>query len=327
MHIIHQKIGIPKVSQAPAADQNETRFTISPLPRGFGVTLGNSMRRVMLSSIPGARVTGVKVKGATHEYATLTGVKDSVLDMMLNLKGLVVEKATPGIEWLSLSRNKAGEVTAKDIKCPSGVKVLNPELYVTEIDKDGVKLDIEIRVEKSVGYLSLDELKKKEDDVNVLLVDANFSPVSNVQYEVTNVRVGDMTDLDSLVMTVKTNGSIEPRAALQFAGDMLKSYFGFFNEESVQVEGEFISDIKTLLEQEKREAKQELEKEAYTPIEIMGLSPRTLNALVNGQILSIEQLTKCTEAKLSSIKGFGKKAMNEVRASLGERGLKLLGDD
>ncbi len=326
MHIIHQKIGIPKVSEAKVTE-NETRFTIAPLPRGFGVTLGNSMRRVMLSSIPGARVTGVKIKGATHEYATIVGVKDSVLDMMLNLKGLVVEKATPGIEWLTLSRNKAGTVTAKDVKCPSGVKVLNPELYVTEIDKDGVKLDIEIRVEKSVGYLSLDELKKKEDDVNVLLVDANFSPVLNVQFEVSNVRVGDMTDLDNLSMTVKTNGSIEPRAALQFAGDMLKSYFGFFNEKSVQVEGAFISDIKTLLEREKQEAKQELEKEAYTPIEIMGLSPRTLNALVNGQILSIEQLTKCTEAKLSSIKGFGKKAMNEVRASLAERGLKLLGDD
>lgn len=326
MHIIHQKIGIPKVSESKVAEY-ETRFTIAPLPRGFGVTLGNSMRRVMLSSIPGARVTGLKVKGASHEYATLVGVKDSVLDIMLNLKGLVVEKATPGIEWLTLSRNKAGTVTAKDIKCPSGVKVLNPELYVSEIDKDGVKLDVEIRVEKSVGYLSLDELKKKEDDVNVLLVDANFSPVSNVQFEVSNVRVGDMTDLDSLSLTVKTNGSIEPRSALQFAGDMLKSYFGFFNEKSVQVEGEFISDIKALLEQEKREAKQELEKEAYTPIEIMGLSPRTLNALVNGQILSIEQLTKCTEAKLSSIKGFGKKAMNEVRASLAERGLKLLGDD
>lgn len=326
MHIIHQKIGIPKVSEALVAE-NETRFTIAPLPRGFGVTLGNSMRRVMLSSIPGARVTGIKVKGAAHEYATIVGIKDSVLDIMLNLKSLVVEKATPGIEWLSLSRNKAGTVTAKDIKAPSGVKVLNPDLYITEIDKDGIKLDIEIRVEKSVGYLSLEELKKKEDDVNVLLIDANFSPVLNVQYEISNVRVGDMTDLDSLSLIVKTNGSIEPRSALQFAGDMLKSYFGFFNEKSVQVEGEFISDIKTLLEREKQEAKQELEKEAYTPIEIMGLSPRTLNALVNGQILSIEQLTKCTEAKLSSIKGFGKKAMNEVRASLAERGAKLLGDD
>ena len=326
MHIIHQKIGIPKVTEHKVSE-NETRFEIAPLPRGFGVTLGNSMRRVMLSSIPGARVTGLRFKGVTHEYATIVGVKDSVLDMILNLKGLVVEKATPGAEWLTLSRNKAGEVTAKEIKCPSGVKVLNQDLHITEIDKDGVKLDLEIRVEKSVGYLSIDELKKRDEGTDVLLVDANFSPVDNVQFEVSNVRVGDMTDLDSLALTVRTNGSIAPKAALQFAGDMLKSYFGFFNENSVMVEGEFISDIKTLLEKEKQEAKQELEKEAYTPIEIMGLSPRTLNALVNGQILSIEQLTKCTEAKLSSIKGFGKKAMDEVRAALAERGLKLLGDD
>ena len=160
-----------------------------------------------------------------------------------------------------------------------------------------------------------------------MVIDANFSPVINVQYEVVDSRFGEITNLDALELIIKTSGTISPQEALKFSADMLKSYFGLFNEEGLQVEGEFIGDIKALLEKEKAEIKTELEKETYTPIEIMGLSPRTLNALVNGSILSIEQLTKCTEAKLSSIRGFGKKAMVEVKDALRERGLKLLGDD
>lgn len=184
-----------------------------------------------------------------------------------------------------------------------------------------------IRVEKNVGYVSIEELKKREEDVEVLVLDANFSPVQNVKYEVKTARYGELTSLDSLEMTVRTNGVMSPSDVMKFSSQMLESYFSLFNEEKLQVGGEFISDIREVIEREKQEVKADLEKETYTPIEIMGLSPRTLNALVNGDILSIEQLTKCTEAKLSSIKGFGKKAMTEVRDALKGRGLKLLGDD
>ncbi|EKE27217.1 MAG: DNA-directed RNA polymerase subunit alpha [uncultured bacterium (gcode 4)] len=326
MHIIHNIIGVPKITKEQKSE-NEAIFNISPLPSGYGVTLWNSLRRIMLSSIPGAKVTGIKVKGVTHEYSTIPGVKDSVLDIMLNLKGLVVEKLDSWIEWVTLKKNKAGVVTAGDIKFPSSIKLLSPEMYITEIDKDGLELEIQIRIEKWAGYMSIEELKKREDDVNVLILDANFSPVVNVQYEILPYRVGDITNLDELELRVKTNGVMSPQDVLRFSSNMLKSYFELFNEEGLQIEGEFIGDIKTLIEKEKAEIKTELEKETYTPIEIMGLSPRTLNALVNGDILSIEQLTKCTEAKLSSIKGFGKKAMTEVRDALKERGLKLLGDD
>lgn len=326
MHIIHNTIGVPKILQESLVD-NVSRFTVQPLPSGFGVTLGNSLRRVMLSSIPGCRVTGVKIKGVSHEYATIPGIKDSVLDMILNLKGLIVSMNSGELEWIHLTKNKAGVVSAKDIKASSTVTIHNPDLYITEIDRDGFELDMSIRIEKSVGYISTDDLKEREDDVNILLIDANFSPVVSVKYEVKNQRVAEMTNLDSLEITVETNGVMTPENVLRFAGDMLSSYFSIFNEEGLQVEGSFIGNIKEILEKEKQEIKSELEKETYTPIEIIGLSPRTLNALVNGDILSIEQLTKCTEAKLSSIKGFGKKAMNEVRDALRERGLKLLGDD
>ncbi len=262
----------------------------------------------------------------THEYATLPGVHDSILDILLNLKGLVIEKSDSGIEWLTLSKKKGGLVTAADIKVPGGVTIHNLDMYITSLD-DGFDFTAQIRIEKNVGYVSIEELTKREDDTGVLLLDANFSPVQNVRYNVENTRYGEITNLDSLEMTIKTNGVMSPSDIVRFSGKMLESYFALFNEEALQVGGEFIADIRQVIEREKQEVKADLEKETYTPIEIMGLSPRTLNALVNGDILSIEQLTKCTEAKLSSIKGFGKKAMTEVRDALKSRGFKLLGDD
>ncbi len=326
MHIIHNVIWVPKITQNDQ-ENNTSFFTVSPLPRWYGVTLWNSLRRVLLSTIPGTKVTGIKVKWVSHEYSSVPWVKDSVVGMILNFKKLVISKNDTWIEWLKLSKDKAWVVTAADIKCPAWVEILNKDLYITEIDKDGLELDIDIRVEKRVGYLSIEELKEVEEDVDVLLVDANFSPVLNVKYEVKTTRIWEVNNLDCLEMSISTNGVITPVDAIKFSGDMLASYFSLFNEESLQVEWNFIADVKDLVTREKEEVKEELEKETYTPIEIMWLSPRTLNALINGNILSIEQLTKCTETKLSSIKWFGKKAMTEIRSSLNERGLKLLWDD
>ena len=300
MHILHNTIGVPKIRRE-IISATEELFIIEPLPSGYGVTLGNSLRRVMLSSIPGARVTGIKIAGVSHEYTTLPGVRESILDMMLNIKSLVVKKETTDIEWLSITKKKGGVVTGADVKCPSGVEIMNPDCYITTVDA-GFDFSLQVRVEKNVGYVSIDELKKREDDVEVLVLDANFSPVQNVKYEIKNTRYGEITSLDSLEMTVKTNGVMSPSDVVKFSTKMLESYFSLFNEERLQVGGEFISDIREVIEREKQEVKADLEKETYTPIEIMGLSPRTLNALVNGDILSIEQLTKCTEAKLSSIK-------------------------
>ena len=326
MHIIHNQIWVPKISQKNL-DGNVSLFKISPLPRGYGVTLGNSLRRVLLSSIPWTKVTWIKVRWVTHEYSNLPGIKDSVIDIMLNLKWLVIDKKEEGIEWLKLGKSKAGIVTAWDVNAPAGVEILNKDLYVTEIDKDWLELDIEIRIEKNVWYKSIEELKEIEDDTNVLLIDANFSPVLNVKYNIEQTREWDVINLESLDIEITTNGAISPVEVLKFSWNMLTSYFGLFNEEGLQVEWSFISDVRDLLNKEKEEIKEELEKETYTPIEIMGLSPRTLNALINWNILSIEQLTKCTETKLSSIKWFWKKAMTEIRDALSEKGEKLLWDD
>ena len=326
MHIVHNIIWIPKIAEKKIED-NISKFEIWPLPRGYGITLWNSMRRVLLSSLPWTKITGIKVKWVSHEYSTLPWIKDGIVDVMLNLKELIIEKNDTWIEWLKLNKNKAGVVTAADIQTPAGVKILNKDMYITEIDKDWLELDIEIRIERNVGYLSIEELREKEDDVNVLLIDANFSPITNVKYSVESTRIEDITNLENLEIEVSTSWIISPADAIKFSGEMLTSYFGIFNEEGLQVDGNFISDVKDLLNKEKEEVKEELEKETYTPIEIMGLSPRTLNALINWDILSIEALVKCTETKLTSIKGFWKKAMTEIRESLAERGYKLLWDD
>lgn len=326
MHIIHNTIGVPKIVQKDL-DDGVSAFTVGPLPKWYWVTLGNSLRRILLSSIPWTRITGIKVKWVSHEYSTIPWIKDSMVDIMLNLKWLVLMKSDIWIEWLKLHKNKAWVVSAADIQEAGWVQILNKDLYITEIDKDGLELDIDIRVEKWVWYLTQEELQVKEEDVEVLLMDASFSPVLNVKYDIQKARFWDMTNLDSLELVITTDGSITPVNALKFSGDMLTSYFSIFNEESMQVEWQFISNLKDLLSKEKEEVAVELQKETYTPIEIMWLSPRTLNALINWDILSIEKLTKCTETKLSSIKWFGKKAMTEIKNSLAERWMKLLGDD
>lgn len=326
MHIIHNTIGVPKIIQRDLED-NVSTFAVWPLPKWYWVTIWNSLRRILLSSIPGTRITGIKVKWVSHEYSTLPWVKDSIIDIMLNLKWLVLLKKDIWVEWIKLNKNKAWVVTAQDIATVAWIEILNKDLYITEIDQDGLGLDIEIRVEKWVWYLATEELQEKEEDVEVLLMDTSFSPVLNVKYNIEKARFWDMINLDSLEITITTDWSISPADALKFSWDMLTSYFSLFNEEEMQVEGQFISNVKELLSKEKEEVKEELDRETYTPIEIMWLSPRTLNALINWDILSIEKLSKCTEAKLSSIKGFGKKAMSEIKAALAERDLKLLWDD
>ncbi|MBU1018345.1 MAG: DNA-directed RNA polymerase subunit alpha [Patescibacteria group bacterium] len=325
MHIIQEEIGLPKIT-VEHKDDHYAIVTISPLPSGYGMTLGNALRRVMLSSLPGAAVSGIKIKGVSHEYTTIKGVKESVLDIILNLKQLNVQKETTEISILTLSANAAGEVTAKSIKAPGDVKVLNKELYITTIEK-GTKLDIEIFVEKGVGYKPATLEKKDGQDAEMIEVDAVFGPVKKIKYDVEATRVGKMTNLDKLVMEIETNGSLEPEDAVKFAANVLTSYFEIFDKADVPVEAEFMSDFEKIAQKTAEEDSLKPSQEMYTPIEILGLSPRTLNSLINGGIGSIEQLTKCTESKLNNLRGFGKKALTEVSDALKTRDLALSGEE
>lgn len=321
MHQIQEEIGIPKIKTETISELHKI-FTMSPLPTGYGVTLGNALRRVLLSSLPGACVTGVKIEGCSHEYTTVKGVKESVLDITLNLKLLDIKKTTKEPSKITLDVNKTGEIHAKDIKCPSDVEILNPDLYICTVEK-GSGLKMEMIIEKGVGYVTTASREKDQTDPNIILVDAFFSPIKKVRYDVEATRVGQNTNLDKLTLEILTNGTITPEDALKFASNVLKSYFGLFNAEEVMVEKDYMSDLKTIIEKEKEQQANKPAQESYTPIEILGFSPRTLNALINGGIGSIEQLSKCTESKLANLRGFGKKALNEVKAALEKKGLTL----
>lgn len=324
MHQIQEDIGIPKIKTDVIKD-NHVIFVVGPLPTGYGVTLGNALRRVLLSSLPGACVTAVKIDRISHEYSAIKGVKESVLDITLNLKLLHINKTNKKLSTITLDTSKKGEIYAKDITCPSEVEILNPDLYICTIEK-GTKLKMEMRVEKGVGYVPANIRQKEETDPNVILIDALYSPIKKVRFDVENTRVGQMTNLDKLTMEIETNGAISAEDALKFASNVLQSYFNLFNAENIMIEEGYMSDIKSILEKEKEEESKKPAQESYTPIEILGFSPRTLNALINGGIGSIEQLSKCTESKLSNLRGFGKKALNEVKAALDKKSLKLSED-
>jgi DNA-directed RNA polymerase subunit alpha len=321
MHLIQEEIGIPKIKTDSLSD-NHVIFTIEPLPTGYGVTLGNALRRVLLSSLPGACITGVKMNGVSHQYTTVKGVKESVLDINLNLKMLDIKKETKDTSTITLETSKGGKITGKDIKCPSEVEILNPSQYIATLEK-GTTLKMEMRVEKGVGYVPATIRQAYEKDPEIILVDALYTPVKKVRYDVEDTRVGQMTNLDKLTLEIETNGSITPEDAMKFSSNLLNSYFNIFNSENMVVEEEYMSDIKSILEKEKEEEANKPVQESYTPIEILGFSPRTLNALINGGIGSIEQLSKCTESKLTNLRGFGKKALTEVKNALEKKGLTL----
>jgi len=321
MHQIQEEIGIPKM-KTEVIGTNHAIFILSPLPTGYGVTLGNALRRVLLSSLPGSCITGIKIDGISHEYSTISGVKESILDITLNLKLLNIKKDTAEMSIITLETSKSGEIFAKDIKCPSDVEILNPNQLICTLEK-GTKLKIEMRVEKGVGYIPATAKQKDEKDTQVVLMDAIYTPVKKVRYDVEATRVSQMTNLDKLTLELETNGAISPEDAIKFSSNVLQSYFNLFNTENIMVENDYMSDIKSILEKEKEQEASKPAQESYTPIEILGFSPRTLNALINGGIGSIEQLSKCTESKLSNLRGFGKKALTEVRNALEKKGFSL----
>ena len=330
MHIIQEEIGLPLFSSAQGGtggDDSHAVFTFGPLPPGFGMTLGNALRRVLLSSLPGAAVTSVRIKGVQHEYSTIKGVRESVVDISLNLKQLRLRKFSKDPEVITLKAKGPKTVTAADLTVSSDVEVLDPDFEILTLEKGG-EIDMEITVEKGVGYVPAADRNKKNNEPGLIHIDAIFSPVEKVKFEVEAARVGQRTDLEKLHVNVATNGSLTAEEALQFAAQLLKSYFEYFSSTEKVVEGDFIADCSRAGAQVAATGDDDAApvKESYTPIEILNFSPRTLNALINAGVGSIEQLTKCTEPALSNFRGFGAKALDEVKDTLAERGLALAED-
>lgn len=323
MHIIQEEIGLPKVVHVPVkkGDTTTAVFTVGPLPPGFGVTLGNALRRVLLSSLPGTAISSIRVSGANHEYTTLKGVRESVMDIALNLKQVRLRKHHKDAEVVTLDVKGPKTVTAGDIKVSSDIEVLNPDLPIFHVEKGG-SVKMELTVEKGVGFQPASERNKARAEPSLVHIDTIFSPVLRVKFDVESARVGQRTNLEKLQMEVQTNGSLSADEAVRFASQILQEYFKFFALDEETVEKEFMADFSRVSEAAP-EAEKQASKESYTPIEILNLSPRTLNSLINAGVGSIEQLVKCTPATLSNFRGFGSKALDEVKQTLATRGLTL----
>lgn len=299
--------------------KNSASFVIEPLHNGYGMTLGNSLRRVLLSSISGAAVTAFKVEGATHEFTDIPGVKEDIVDIMMNLKNVRFRVYGTDPQNLRIIKSGKGVVTAKDIQTNADVEIVNPDQVIATIDEAKAKLVIDLVVEVGRGYRTIEEgAQKKPSDM--VAIDAIFSPVLRVRYKVENTRVGQATDLDKLLITVDTDGSITPQDAFEEAAAVL------VNQYTALAGKTRIASIESPSDHQLSSSDSEFSGEMIgdepnalsTSIEDLNLSARTTNALINNDIHTIRDLFALNDAELRDLKGFGSKALDEVKEKLAE---------
>ena len=302
----------PTLSEEVLSD-SRSRFIIEPLEPGFGYTLGNSLRRTLLSSIPGASVTSIRIEGALHEFQTLEGVKEDVTDIILNMKGLVVSSDNDEPVVMYLRKQGPGAVTAADIAPPAGVEVHNPQLHIATLNGKG-KLEIEFTVERGRGYVSSVQNKGIDDEIGRIPVDSIYSPVLKVTYKVEATRVEQRTDFDRLVVDVETKSSMRPADAVASAGKTLVELFGLARELNLDAEGVDIGPSP----QDAVFAEQ-----LTMPVEELNLSVRSYNCLKRQGVNTIGQLNDCSENDLLNIRNFGAKSIEEVKDKLQQMGLGL----
>jgi len=301
----------PQIEESPVSE-TRSRFIVEPLEPGFGYTLGNTLRRTLLSRIPGAAITTVRIEGVQHEFSTVEGVVEDVVDLLLNLKQVVLRIDAPEAQQtLYLSAKGKGEVTAATIKCPAGVEVVNGDLHLATLSASG-RLEIEMTAERGVGYRSA-ERNSRADAIGIIPIDSIFSPVRRVAYTVESTQVGIMTNFDRLVLDVQTNGAVTPREAVSSAGKTLGELIGLFAGV-----GEGIGlELGDVIAAETSSPDLEL------PIEALDLSERPRNCLRRAQIQTVGELVTRTEEDLLNITNFGQKSLEEVVAKLDELGLSL----
>lgn len=294
------------------------KFVIEPLERGFGTTLGNALRRVMLSSLPGSAVSTVKIEGALHEFQKLDGIVEDVTEVVLNLKSLVVKNYSDEDQTLYLRSDKEGVVKAKDIEKNSEVEIINPELVIATISKGG-SLDMTITVSNGRGYVDAKENGKKyKSEIGVIPVDSLYSPIERVSYEVESARVGQSENYDKLVLNVWTNGSMSPEESIALASRILIEHF------EVLTKLNEISDMTGLLVDKESDP---IAKTLETPVEELDLSVRAYNCLKRAGLHTLQDLTNMTENEMIKIRNLGKKSLKEVMDKIKEMGLKFREED
>ncbi len=297
---------------AEVKDQSETAatFVIKPIEPGYGNTLGNSLRRVLLSSIRGAAIVAFKIEGVNHEFTTVSGVKEDVVDIMLNLKNVRFKAHTDQPVELRLEKTGAGVVTAADIAASADVEVVNPDQIIATIDDAKAKLAVDLVVESGHGYRTIEQSSEDRLHSDMIALDAVFSPVLRVRYKVDNTRVGQNSNLDRLDLTVETDGSISPRDAFEEAAAILVNQYA-------ALAGSTTIESAPALGKDTEDDSDELQ----VRIEDLGLTARTTNALVNNDINTVHDLVNLTEQDLRELKGFGSKALDEVKDKIAELNL------
>jgi len=297
----------PALANIEEYSANSATFNIEPLHAGYGNTLGNSLRRVLLSSIEGAAIVAFRIEGASHEFTTVEGVKEDVVDIMLNIKNVRLKSFSDKPVELRLEKKGAGPVTAGDIKTTADIEVINPDQVICNIDDPKKSVLIDLVVETGRGYQTIESSSAKRLHSDMIAIDAIYSPVLRVRYKVDNTRVGQETNLDKLSLSVETDGSISPREAFEEAAAILVNQY-------TALAGSTIIDSAPALGQEKDGDSNELN----TPIEELNLTARTANALINNEIRTVHDLVTLSEQDLRELKGFGSKALDEVKDKLAE---------
>lgn len=296
------------------------RFIVEPLDRGFGITLGNCMRRTLLSALPGAAAIGIKINGVQHEFSTIKGVMEDVVDIVLNIKNLAVKTTETNKDFTSILRiNKygAGEVTAADFEPNDQVEILNPELHICSMD-EGASFEMEVFIGRGRGYVPADQNKRDDAPIGYIAVDSIFTPVKKVNYYVGNTRVGQNIDYDKLTIEVETNGTLSAREVISLSGKLIQDHIGLFVDLV-----ESMSEMDLLVSREEDKQTKVLE----MTIEDMDLSVRSYNCLKRAGISTIADLTKKSESDLAKVKNLGKRSLDEVSAKLESYGLSLRNED
>ena len=315
----------PQIS-AENVEDNHGTFTIEPLDRGFGYTFGNSLRRVLLSSLAGAAVTSVRIEGVAHEFSTISGVKEDVTDIVLNLKEVVCRMHTDATEIEApLIATGPGEVTAKDIDLPSGVEILNPDAHIATLEKK-TKLEVYLTVGRGRGYSPAEENKTDDQPIGVIPIDSIFSPVKRVAYQVEAARVGQRTDYDKLTLDIETDGSVEPQAALREAAEILIQSLSIFTDQErlEALRGGVDGGLDAVSAAGPAPGRAPGGMDDIL-IEELELGVRSYNCLKRVGIETIGDLISKTEAELAAIPNFGKKSIEEVKETLAAHGLNLKG--
>lgn len=306
----------PKIEQVELTE-DYGKFVVEPLERGYGITLGNSLRRILLSSLPGTAVTSVRIDGILHEFSTIPGVVEDTTDIVLNLKKLLVKLHVDEPVTIQVTVDKPGEFLAGDIVVDPSVEILNPDLHIATL-QDGGKLEMEITVAKGRGYVSAEKNKDPEHPIGLIPVDSIFTPVTKVNYTIEDTRVGQITDYDRLVLDVWTDRTIAPDEAVSLAAKIMMEHLKLFTDLT-----ESVSDVEIMVEKEEESIDRLME----MTVEELDLSVRSYNCLKRAGINTVEELTRKTEEDMMKVRNLGKKSLQEVKEKLAELGLSLRKSD